>query len=212
MNAAILFVTVGVLLCSVNYGFHVNSARSVQRSNALKMEYIPDGLSKEQWAAMKKKETEANKGKDLSKVGITKFKSRSFEAWQKSGQKHLFPVGDDVPLEERPYMQRQGGSADGEDLKKKGIFGRGQAAFSTKTNVDERYEKLEKEGKLRSSAFNVPWTSSAASKEFSKKRKETTDSKATKGKAKVVKGKATSTKTATPVKEEAPKKKGWFGF
>lgn len=43
------------------------------------MEYIPDGLTKAQWEAMKKKEVEANKGKNLGAVGITKFQSRSFE-------------------------------------------------------------------------------------------------------------------------------------
>ena len=73
------------------------------------MEYIPDGVSKEQWAAIKKKEADANKGKNLGPVGITKFKSRSFEAWQKSGGKNLFPVDPSVPLEERPYMQVNGG-------------------------------------------------------------------------------------------------------
>ena len=57
-------------------------------------------------------------------VGITKFKSRSFEAFQKSGGKNLFPVSPDTPLEERPYMQRPGGMPDGSDLKKKGLFGR----------------------------------------------------------------------------------------
>jgi hypothetical protein len=40
------------------------------------MEYIPDGMSKAQWELLKKKEAEANKGKNLGAVGITKFKSR----------------------------------------------------------------------------------------------------------------------------------------
>ena len=58
---------------------------------------------------MKKKEADENKGKNLGAVGITKFKSRSFEAFQKSGGKNLFPVDPSTPLEERPYMQRPGG-------------------------------------------------------------------------------------------------------
>ena len=48
------------------------------------MEYIPDGLTKEQWKKMKEREIEETKNKNLGAIGITKFKSRSFEAWQKS--------------------------------------------------------------------------------------------------------------------------------
>lgn len=88
----------------------------------LSMEYIPDGISKEQWAKIKAKEAEANKGKNLGAIGITKFKSRSFEAWQKTGGEHLFPVDPSVPLEKKPYMQRPGGSSDGEVLKTFRLF------------------------------------------------------------------------------------------
>ena len=77
-------------------------------------------MSKEQWAKIKDKEAAANKGKKLDAVGITKFQSRSFEAFQKSGGKNLFPVAKDTPLEERPYMMRPGGMPDGSDLTKKG--------------------------------------------------------------------------------------------
>ena len=59
---------------------------------------------------MKKKEADEMKGKNLGAIGITKFKSRSFEAFQKSGGKNLFPVDPSTPLEERPYMQRPGGA------------------------------------------------------------------------------------------------------
>ena len=54
-----------------------------------------------QWEQLKKKEAEANKGKNLGAIGITKFKSRSFEAFQKSGAKNLFPVAPDTPIEQR---------------------------------------------------------------------------------------------------------------
>jgi hypothetical protein len=82
--------------------------RSRPQSELLTMEYIPDGLSKAQWEKMKAEEAKKDASKDLGKVGITKFKSRSFEAWQKDGQKHLFPVDPKTPLAERPYMQRTG--------------------------------------------------------------------------------------------------------
>jgi hypothetical protein len=76
-------------------------------------------MSKEQWRKIKEAEANKNKGKDLGKVGITSFKSRSFADWQKSGGKNLFPV-DPTKVKsqsEIPYMQRAGGSADGSDLK-----------------------------------------------------------------------------------------------
>jgi len=46
------------------------------------------GISKKKWKEMKEKEKKG-KGKDLGKVGITSFKSRSFDSWQKSGGKNL---------------------------------------------------------------------------------------------------------------------------
>ena len=82
-------------------------------------------MSKEQWAKVKAKEAK-KKGKDLGKTGITSFKSRSFDAWQKSGGKNLFPVDPNSvkSSKEIPYMQRKGGSADDQDLKAKkpGLF------------------------------------------------------------------------------------------
>merc|ERR1712194_994900 len=89
------------------------------------MEYIPSGMSKKQWAEMKKKDN-VKKG-DLGKSGITTFKSRSFDDWQKAGGKNLFPVDPKSVknAKDLPYMQRPGGSADDSDLgnkkKKKGF-------------------------------------------------------------------------------------------
>jgi hypothetical protein len=124
------------------------------------MEYIPDGMSKAQWAALKKKEQdeEKEKSKTYGAIGITKFKSRSFEAWQKSGGKNLFPVDPSTPESERPYMQRKGGMPDGSDLKKKGIKGKGQGLGSALNAADEKYDQLGKEGKLKSTPFTLPWT------------------------------------------------------
>lgn len=199
-----LFVLALTLLTVDAFGMQgvTGITRTVQRSQ-IRMEYIPDGFTKAQWEEMKKKEAEANKSKNLGAVGITKFKSRSFEAWQLSGQKHLFPVDPSVPLEARPYMQRQGGSADGKDLSLKGIKPKGQAMPFAKTKVDEKYEKLEKEDKLRSTPFQVPWTTAAAQK-IGKKEEVG---------AKVV-SKATSkpTKADTTVTDEPKKKKSFFGL
>ena len=173
------------------------------------MEYIPDGMSKAQWEAIKRKEQEQVKGKNLAAVGITKFKSRSFEAWQKSGAKNLFPVDPNTPLEERPYMMRPGGQPDGSDLKAKGLVGRGLGAAMTKVASDDKYEKLEKDGALKSTPFDIPWTSSAASKAFSKKK----DPVVVDPKAKGVVAKKGVASKAAPVEEAAPeKKKGFFGL
>jgi hypothetical protein len=48
------------------------------------------GMSKEQWKQLKEKEK--NNSKNLGKVGITKFQSRTLSDWQKAGGKNLFPV------------------------------------------------------------------------------------------------------------------------
>ena len=168
----------------------------------LAMEYIPDGFSKEEWREKKRLEAEANKGKNLGKVGITKFKSRSFEAWQKSGAGHLFPVDPSTPLDKRPYMQRKGGTVDGEDLKKKGLVGRGQARAFALNEADIKYDTLEKEGKLKSTPFTMPWTAAAAEKLTTENQKAVKSSTQTSGKAGRV-------KSAT---EEPVKKKGLFGL
>lgn len=210
-----------VLIFVISFALSINLILSFQLTTTtmmrfnqhriLKMEYIPDGLSKAQWEAMKKKEAETAKGKDLSKVGITKFQSRSFEAWQKSGQGHLFPVDPKTPIDARPYMQRQGGSADGSDLKKFGIQGKDQAKASVKNEADLKYEQLEKEGKLKSTPFAVPWTSAQATKQFqAKKQKDDDDSTSSSSKAKIT-TKSSSMKTTaaaavTPAPSE-PKKK-----
>ncbi len=78
-------------------------------------------MSKEEWKALKEKERQALKGKNLGATGITSFKSRSFADWQKSGGKNLLKKVKNA--KEIPYMQRPGGMPDDSDLKeKKGFF------------------------------------------------------------------------------------------
>lgn len=134
---------------------------------SLRMEYIPDGMSKAQWDALKKKEKDDLKGKNLGAVGITKFKSRSFEAFQKSGGKNLFPVDPNAPDYVKPYMQRKGGMADGSDLVKKGISISklvGGAKPVARNELDAKYDELEGKGLLKSSPFELPWSNSQAAK------------------------------------------------
>merc|ERR1719231_788553 len=91
---------------------------NTQNNNGRTMEYIPSGMSKEQWKKMKDAEKNKSKGKNLGKNGITTFKSRSFDDWQKSGGKNLFPVDPRSvkSAKDLPYMQRPGGSADDSDI------------------------------------------------------------------------------------------------
>jgi hypothetical protein len=91
-------------------------------------------MSKAQWEKVKAAEKAKTVGKNLGKVGITTFKSRSFLDWQKSGGKNLFPVDPKKVKDpsEIPYMQRPGGTADGSDLTKNGsspfsLFGKKKA-------------------------------------------------------------------------------------
>ncbi|CAM9342311.1 unnamed protein product [Discosporangium mesarthrocarpum] len=89
-------------------------------STALRMGYVPDGLSPDEWKKIQAKEKQAKT--NLGRVGPNRFKSRSFQAWQESGAGHLFPVdprkvkSGEVKAEDVPYMQR-GGAWDDSDIK-----------------------------------------------------------------------------------------------
>lgn len=67
----------------------------------LKMAYIPDGLSPKEWKKIQAEEKK--KKQDLGRMGPSRFKSRSFQAWQDAGAGHLFPVD--------PKKVREAGSA-----------------------------------------------------------------------------------------------------
>lgn len=221
------FVLVLSLWPAISYAFMVPTSRSLifrQSTSSISMEYIPDGLTKQQWAALQKKEEEELKKKgNLGAVGTTRFKSRSFEAWQKSGAKHLFPVNpENANYEERPYMQRRGGDWEGTDLKSKGLEGSGQGEAAKRNKIDNIYEGLQKEGKLNSVSFfggqNLPWTSEAAAKmnnigtstaKSTVKLTPAEEEKLKKSLAKVIDSKKDS--KASPVAAEIPKKK-MFGL
>jgi len=107
-------IAVGVVaLCSTADAFSANSAFSgssmsnvVSNKASMTMEYIPSGMSKEQWMKMKNAEKNKSKGKNLGASGITTFQSRSFAEWQKAGGKNLFPVDprNVKDASEIPYM------------------------------------------------------------------------------------------------------------
>ena len=138
MKSATIAIAAAVSICSStdvaafsSFNGQQVQTNGIQNSRTMTMEYIPSGMSKEQWKKIKDKET-ANKGKNLGKVGITSFKSRSFSDWQKAGGKNLFPVDPNSvkSQDEIPYMQRAGGSADGNDLKGGGAKKKGGTFFS----------------------------------------------------------------------------------
>lgn len=208
--------------------FNVNSNNMITRRNKmLSMEYIPEGFTKAQWALLKTKEAEEAKLKKMGTLGATKFKSRSFEAWQKSGGKHLFPADPNTtPYEERPYMQRKNGDWEGKDLAAKNLKGAGQGQAYERLKVDDIYEDDVKAGKKNSiSIFGgipLPWTSEATNKigKFTPEELQQRNQRGTAGKKlspqemerlkkSLVKPVVTK-KTDTVVAAEPPKKR--FGF
>jgi len=211
MKLLLLLAVLGAwLLCAhALVAPHVRSAlvlRKLHVTNA----YVPDGLSKEQYEALRRKEEEDAKKLKLGAIGITKFQSRSFEAWQKGGGKNLFPVDPNSPEYVKPYMQRKGGSADGTDLIKKGIKItqlKAGAAPQAKSAVDLKYEQLEAKGLTRSSPFELPWSNAQTAKLAQASSKLTEAQKASQLKKKA----AGPTKVPMPP-PEAPAKKGLFGL
>ena len=197
------------------------ATRTAQRS-LIKMEYIPEGFSKKQWDELKAKEDEQRKKKNLGALGVGRFKSRSFEAWQKSGAKHLFPVNpNNSKYEERPYMQRRGGDWEGKDLNERGLKGFGQGEAYERSDIDEMYERAQKAGMLNSVSIfggaSLPWTNEDADKMNNSKEKPLKFERGVAGKklspeeladlkAKLVKP------IVSESKEDKPKKKGFFGL
>jgi len=140
---------------------------------------------------------------DSIPVGITKFQSRSLQAWQEAGAKHLFPTDPtNKKKEELPYMMRRGGSWDGADIKGKGV-GQGKAFQRTKT--DEEYEKKRKQGMLDSVSIfggqSLPWSNDATRAMARPQQSEVEKKMMKKGQAK---------KAAEPAKDGNAKK--FFGL
>ncbi|GMH92392.1 hypothetical protein TrVE_jg3627 [Triparma verrucosa] len=126
MNTSTATLLLIALCLAVTSSFTVvpsSSAVSARRVTTELFEYIPSGMSKEQWRKMKEAEKQKTAGKNLGKVGVTSFKSRSFAEWQKAGGKNLFPVDPKKVKDPKdiPYMQR-GGAPDDSDLKKPSLF------------------------------------------------------------------------------------------
>ena len=142
--------------------------------------YVPDGLSKEQWAAMQKKEKDDKKNKNFGAGGARGFKSRSFnsfvEALEKGEADHLVAVDPrDVrsgkgALKDVPYMQR-GGSWDNSDLAgKKGwqktgfgmtAWNDGKAEKKKELDSDKKYNGLKPDIGIFGTTIN--WSGKAAS-------------------------------------------------
>ena len=91
------------------------------------MGYVPDGISKAEYEAIKKKEKNT---KNLGASGVQKgYRSRSFssfiEAKEKGEATYNMPVynsaeklaSGEITMADIPYMQRPGGSWDNSDIK-----------------------------------------------------------------------------------------------
>ena len=89
VNLSKAFVTTFIISCLENTALH-NHQQSVATTThnfcshppRVTMGYIPDGLSKEQYEDVKRRDAAANKA-NMDRVGQNKFKSRSFEAFKK---------------------------------------------------------------------------------------------------------------------------------
>jgi len=111
----------------------IAQSRRAPSKGRIGMEYVPDGISKEQWKKMKEKDQKKKIGKFDGTSGM-QFKSRSFEDFQKgreSGKlKYNMPMefaqkrlkDGSIKLKDIPYMQRPGGRPDDSDLKPEGGF------------------------------------------------------------------------------------------
>ena len=69
--------------------------------------YVPDGLTAEQWAAQRQRDSakgEYGGGQGLGKLGISKFEWRTMKSWQESGQKHQF-AAQLTGGKSQPYMR-----------------------------------------------------------------------------------------------------------
>lgn len=91
---AIATLAVAALVGNSTWAFAPSSPLLRPTARALtskvRMGYVPDGLTAADWKKMR--EEEKAKASNLGRVGVVRFKSRSFQAWQESGAGHLFPV------------------------------------------------------------------------------------------------------------------------
>ena len=115
-------------------------------------------------------------------------------------------------------MQRPGGQADGSDLAKKGIS-LGSLKFGAKpiakTQIDAKYEDLDKKGLLKSSPFSLPWSNEQAQKVTSAKVQVNAKPKPAAKKPASSPFSFTSPKKATPAPPAPapePEKKKFFGL
>jgi hypothetical protein len=134
------------------------------------MGYVPEGLTAEQYANIKQKESAKIQGKDLGKLGPRGFKSRSMQAWQEAYERgetsHTFAsVGYKEKLklglmkwEDVPYMIR-GGSWDNSDVK-------GAKKLVKWTKTDREYArggfKREQSKSILGSGPGFDWTGSSS--------------------------------------------------
>lgn len=168
-------------LCGVATAYVSPVTTSAVSRHATRVEplfgYVPDGLSKSEWEAIKKKEADERKKKNFGEGGTRGFKSRSMwsfiEAYEKGEAQHLYPVNPakvksgEIALKDVPYMQR-GGSWDNSDLTKnrRGWVktGFGMTAFNDgkaqklKSNKYDKYNDAKPSISIFGTEVAVDWT------------------------------------------------------
>lgn len=165
-------LTLSVATAFVSQPLHHQQQRSVAMNG-----YVPDGLSKSEWEALKKKEADEKAKKNFGAGGARGFKSRSMwsfiEAYEKGEAEHLYPVNPakvksgEIALKDVPYMQR-GGSWDNQDLiGKKGwmqtgfgmtAFNDGKANKLKKNKWDDKFNNAKPSISLFGTEIAIDWT------------------------------------------------------
>ena len=173
-------VVVTLVLAAAPVASFAPTAPAAARVSTSLHAYVPSGLSKEEYARLKKKEVDEKKKKNFGVGGARGFQSRSMASFmlaQERGEaKHLFPVDPEkvrrgeIALKDVPYMQR-GGSWDNSDLqKRKGWMttGFGMTAFNdgkakkSKANKFDRYNDAKPSVGIFGDAGAMDWTGRGA--------------------------------------------------
>eukprot|EP00631_Chrysoreinhardia_giraudii_P001508 CAMPEP_0197421626 /NCGR_PEP_ID=MMETSP1170-20131217/9894_1 /TAXON_ID=54406 /ORGANISM="Sarcinochrysis sp, Strain CCMP770" /LENGTH=231 /DNA_ID=CAMNT_0042948889 /DNA_START=51 /DNA_END=746 /DNA_ORIENTATION=+ len=173
-------VTILALALTTAAGFVPTTPAVAGRAVALNA-YVPDGLTPEQWASMKKKEADDKKKKNFGAGGARGFKSRSMQSFvaalEQGEATHLFAVNPEkvkrgeIALKDVPYMQR-GGSWDNSDLSgKKGwmntgfgmrAFNDGKAEIKKENKYDAQYNNLKPSISFFGTDIAIDWSGKGA--------------------------------------------------
>lgn len=229
----VILVTLGFGLSSVCAFQPAPMSQQAVSSSTRLYGYVPDGLTKEQYAKMKKEEADKRKKRDFGKAGARGFESRSMQSFvaalEKGEAKHLMPVNPakvrsgEIPLKDVPYMQR-GGAWNNKDLQgKKGwmqtgfgmtAFNDGKAKTMKENKYDAKYNKLKPSTNFWGTQVGVDWTGKDQTTDRAKKNGISNDQQMWRdaGALSPAEIRKLRAQGKAPKLGEPEKKKGFFGL